>query len=59
VAIGDLAVDGNDLMEAGIPGGPRLGATLQRLLELVLEDPTRNQRDVLLLAARDLVEEHR
>jgi tRNA nucleotidyltransferase (CCA-adding enzyme) len=59
VAIGDLAVDGNDLMEAGIPGGPRLGATLQRLLELVLEDPTRNQRDVLLLAARDPVEEHR
>ena len=54
VAIGDLAVDGNDLMEVGGPGGPRIGATLQALLERVLEDPSRNQRDVLLATAREV-----
>jgi tRNA nucleotidyltransferase (CCA-adding enzyme) len=53
VAIGDLAVDGNDLKDAGIAPGPGIGATLHALLELVLEDPSRNQREVLLAAARE------
>jgi hypothetical protein len=52
VALGDLAVDGADLLEAGIPGGPQIGATLGRLLEYVLEDPSRNRRDLLLEEAR-------
>jgi tRNA nucleotidyltransferase (CCA-adding enzyme) len=53
VAIGDLAVDGNDLVESGIPAGPGIGATLQALLDIVLDDPARNRRDVLLAAARE------
>jgi hypothetical protein len=51
IAIGDLAVDGTDLMDAGIPAGPAVGRALRRLLELVLEDPARNQRDELLALA--------
>lgn len=52
LAIGDLAVDGTDLMELGIPAGPAVGETLRRLLEVVVEDPSKNQRDTLLALAR-------
>ena len=52
IAIADLAVDGDDLRAAGIADGRAIGETLQRLLHLVLEDPARNRRDLLLDAAR-------
>ena len=44
----DLAVRGDDLIEAGVRSGPEVGDTLQRLLDEVLEDPTRNTREYLL-----------
>ncbi len=47
----DLALDGNDLIEAGIPEGPAVGHTLKRLLAAVLEDPDLNSRDALLALA--------
>lgn len=50
----DLAVSGDDLREAGIPPGPRLGEIIDRLLELVLEDPALNVRETLLAEARRL-----
>jgi tRNA nucleotidyltransferase (CCA-adding enzyme) len=52
IAMGDLAVDGSDLMEIGIAPGPRLGALLKHLLDAVLEDPALNQREALLAIAR-------
>jgi len=42
-----LAVTGRDLMDAGIPAGPGLGEVLQYLLELVIEEPKRNQKEWL------------
>lgn len=53
IAVADLAVDGGDLMDAGIPAGPAIGETLRRLLGLVLEDPARNRREELLALARE------
>ena len=48
-----LAIDGDDLQrELGMRPGPELGATLDRLAELVLEDPSRNQREILLELAQ-------
>jgi len=44
----DLAIDGNDLQRAGIPGGPKIGKILQALLARVLEDPALNRTDWLL-----------
>jgi len=44
----DLAVRGDDLIEAGVRPGPDVGDALQRLLDEVLEDPTRNTREYLL-----------
>ena len=52
LAVADLAVDGGDLMELGIPAGPEVGQTLRRLLDAVVEDPSRNRRDLLLEMAR-------
>ncbi|GAB1341146.1 hypothetical protein MASR1M101_02730 [Gemmatimonas sp.] len=48
IEVSDLAIDGDDLRRAGVPPGPLLGRTLQRLLDAVLEDPRRNSRDTLL-----------
>lgn len=50
-----LAIDGHDLMDAlGIGPGPALGALLDALLEIVLDDPARNERTTLLAAAREV-----
>ena len=54
VETGDLAVDGGDLMKAGIKAGPQLGAALRALLEWVLDEPARNTHDQLLSRAREL-----
>lgn len=44
----DLAVNGKDLIEAGVRPGRELGVLLQRMLEQVLEDPSRNTREWLM-----------
>src|SRR5438445_1534868 len=44
----ELAVNGNDLIAAGVRPGPDVGEVLQRLLAEVLEDPQRNTKDYLL-----------
>jgi len=44
----DLAVKGDDLIAAGVRPGPDVGETLTRLLEEVLEDPSRNTKAYLL-----------
>ncbi len=48
IAICMLAVNGQDLMAAGVPKGPEIGRILQALLQEVLADPTRNERTDLL-----------
>jgi tRNA nucleotidyltransferase (CCA-adding enzyme) len=54
LARGDLAVSGTDLHALGA-AGPRLGELLAALLDRVLEDPALNQRDRLLVLARELM----
>lgn len=48
VTVKDLAVNGRDLMGLGIPAGPGLGMILQELLDVVMEEPEKNDRAVLL-----------
>ncbi|MBL0172606.1 MAG: tRNA cytidylyltransferase [Gemmatimonadaceae bacterium] len=48
IEVADLAVDGDDLRRAGIRPGPQIGATLNRLLEAVLAEPSHNSREWLL-----------
>src|SRR5439155_799974 len=48
----DLAVDGSDLLELGYSEGPRLGRTLDSLLDAVVDEPALNTREQLLARAR-------
>ena len=54
LSLKDLAVDGRDLLALGIPAGPALGACLNRLLELVLDERLPNTRQALLDAAQSM-----
>lgn len=48
VQIKDLAVDGQDLMAVGVPQGAMLGVYLQKLLQVVMDNPAQNQKDCLI-----------
>jgi tRNA nucleotidyltransferase (CCA-adding enzyme) len=48
LALKDLAIKGDDLIAAGVRPGPDVGEALARLLEEVLEDPSRNTKEYLL-----------
>ncbi len=50
----DLAVNGNDLLAAGIPKGPEVGELLGRLMRAVVTGRLPNTRDALLDAAQAL-----
>lgn len=45
---GDLAINGRDLIQQGVPSGKNLGALLSALLADVLEHPEYNNREKLL-----------
>lgn len=53
----DLAVNGRDLMQLGIPAGKELGRCLQVLLDAVLDETLPNEKDSLLQKAKDLLKE--
>ena len=52
IDVGALAVDGDDLRRAGIPAGRSLGMILRALVDIVLDDPTKNSADFLLNEAK-------
>ncbi len=43
-----LAVTGQDLIAAGIKPGREIGEILSKMLDAVLEEPSRNQKDILM-----------
>jgi tRNA nucleotidyltransferase (CCA-adding enzyme) len=51
----DLAITGKDLIsELGLSPGPQLGTMLEQLMTLVLDDPSLNERQILLERAAKL-----
>ena len=48
VSIRSLAVSGKDLIDAGMKPGREIGETLNRFLEIVLENPEKNTKEYLL-----------
>ena len=52
-----LALSGKDLMALGIPHGNILGELLAELLDLVLQDPAHNEKDLLTADVLRLAEE--
>ncbi len=54
----DLVINGNDLMkELGVKPGRTIGQTLEALLEVVLADPSQNERAALLAWSREILRE--
>ncbi len=54
VFLEDLAVDGNDLIDAGVRKGVEVGRMLQLLLETVHREPQKNEKELLLkIAGKD------
>lgn len=44
----ELEITGKDIMELGVSPGPAVGKMLKQALEVVLEEPEKNDREVLL-----------
>jgi tRNA nucleotidyltransferase (CCA-adding enzyme) len=66
LTIRDLAISGDDVIAlmiargvapAGFRGDQRVGATLTALFEEVVDDPTRNERDLLVERAKRFIDE--
>ena len=54
LTVGDLEIDGRDLVRLGLKPGPVFRDVLEDLLDWVLEDPTRNTGEALLLRAEEV-----
>ncbi|MBI4543454.1 MAG: tRNA cytidylyltransferase [Gemmatimonadetes bacterium] len=54
LTVHELAVTGDDLAAAGLVPGRAMGNVLRRLLEEVLDEPSRNTKDQLLARAKEL-----
>ena len=48
VSLKSLAVNGEDLKAIGIPAGKEIGEILNKLLDLVIENPAENEKQTLL-----------
>ena len=55
VSLKTLEVKGGDLIQAGVEKGPQIGVILNRLLELVIEDPEMNKKELLLKEAEKII----
>lgn len=55
ISLRDLAVSGKDLLAAGYCPGPGIGRILNEMLQAVIDDPSMNNREVLMQA---LLENH-
>ena len=57
LTIRELAISGRDLMELGVRSGPGMGKMLNCLLEAVLDDPGKNDRETLLTLSGEMINE--
>jgi tRNA nucleotidyltransferase (CCA-adding enzyme) len=55
LSLKDLAITGKDLVDMGFPQGKQLGDSLNKLLDIVLEQPELNERDILLELVRKMI----
>ena len=54
LSLKDLAVNGKDLIQAGLKPGKNLGTILNELFQCVLDDPQMNEKDKLLNVAKNI-----
>jgi len=58
LSLKDLAVNGKDLIAAGIPAGKNLGLLLNELMNCVIEDPGLNNKEKLMEIAMKSMEKY-
>ncbi|MBI2082929.1 MAG: HD domain-containing protein [Deltaproteobacteria bacterium] len=58
-SIKDLAINGHDMMKLGVPEGPLIGKSLKELLEVVLDDPSKNTREELMKIAEEKIKKEK
>ncbi|MFO7881046.1 MAG: HD domain-containing protein [Kosmotogaceae bacterium] len=58
LSVKDLEINGNDLIELGLSPGPEIGNILNKLLEIVINDPSKNQKATLIKLAKRLMNEY-
>ena len=56
VSLPQLALNGKDLLRLGVPEGPRIGAILRALLDAVVDGRLENESEILLRAAREMID---
>jgi len=54
VSLKELNISGKDLIKAGFEPGKKMGAILNQLLEAVIEDPSLNDKEILLNMAKNM-----
>lgn len=54
LSLKDMAVNGNDLIQAGITPGKKIGQILNELFQCILDDPEMNEKEKLLNVAKNL-----
>lgn len=52
VTVKELKINGKDLMDLGVEKGPKIGEILNHLLDMVIEDPSKNEKEVLIEEVR-------
>ena len=50
-----MAISGRDLIEIGVKPGKLIGDYLDTLLEMVIEEPELNNKDILILRVQDML----
>jgi hypothetical protein len=56
-SVRELAIDGNDIMEEfDLEESPLIGEVLDHLLEMVLDEPEKNKREVLIDAVKEYLQ---
>jgi hypothetical protein len=53
--VSDLRISGDDLAQIGVERGPKMGEILDSLLDLVIEDPLQNKKEILLEEAKKMM----
>ena len=54
--LNDMAIGGRELIELGMKPGRGIGDILNKLFEMVLDDPEKNTKEILLKKAKEMLE---
>ncbi len=54
VSLRDLAINGDDLIQLGIPEGKQIGTILDQLLEMILNEEVGNSKDALIQKVKSM-----